>query len=107
VLSLSASARWRDDYRIDGQRWQPGLSWTLSPQVNFAVNHRVTLLGALSFSQREPLRIDGQAQSQARRELGFRAGLGFTPAAGHTLFMTGDYSQAASAGMTLQWLYEL
>jgi len=107
VLSFTASAAWNDSYRVEGQRWEPGIDWSLSPQVNFAVNHRVTLIGGLTFRRSEELRIDGAVRQRSSEELAFSTGLGFTPAPRHTVFLTGQYSNASSGGLSLRWLYEL
>ena len=107
VLSLTAALRWRGAYRQSEQRWNPGINWSLSSQVNFAVNHRVTLFGGVSYSHRERTRIDGVPQGRAVNDVGFRLGLGFTPAIGNSLFVSGEYQSSAAGAVSLQWLREL
>lgn len=107
VLSLTASADWPAGYRRGGRRHRPGAAWSVSPQVNFAVNHRVTLIGGLSLSRRQAPRVDGAALGRGTERLALRAGVGLTLGAGQTLFLTGEYSTAGAGGLSLQWLHDL
>jgi hypothetical protein len=108
VLSLSAAYGLRRPYGQNGHRVRPGSLWRVAPQVNFAVNHRVTLVGGLSFSGSEAARIDGTAVGTRRETVGWQAGLGYRLGPENTLFLSGDFAvDGTGSGMSLQWFSAL
>jgi hypothetical protein len=107
VLSLNGGVKLRTAYQLDGQRVQPGHSWWLTPQVNFAVNGQVTLIGGLSYQQQLPAIVAGATVSDRRQRIGYRAGVAYAPDRRNSLFMTGDFSADAGGGaLSLQWNYQ-
>lgn len=102
VLSLNVvlGRAWEDN--VDGA--QTATYWTLSPEVNFAVNPRVTLLWGLNFSRQEDRR---DLRGAAQETVALRAGLGFAFGPGDTVFLLGNGAGAqAPARLTLQWFHQ-
>jgi hypothetical protein len=96
---------------VFGRSWEDGAGgtrtethWTLSPEVNFAVNSRVTLLWGLTFTRQE----GGRGLSGAAPEtVSLRAGLGFAIGPGDTIFLLGNGAGAQAPGrLTLQWFHQ-
>lgn len=107
VLSLSARVELSRSYESDGLTIDPGIAWSLAPQLNFAVNHRITLIGGLSFTRRAPDQIAGETYRSARERVGLSAGLGFALLPRQTLFLNGETgSDSGDASLSLQWFYE-
>jgi hypothetical protein len=104
VVSLTASVDVFPSYAEAAERIRPGANWSLVPQVNFSVNHRVTLIGGLTFNRREETTIAGRPAAPSQERVGARAGLAFAPGGSSRVFLFGDYG-AASGSVSLQWLY--
>ena len=108
VLSLSARYRVRRATEVDGRRFDRSYSWQVAPQVNFAVNHRVTLVGGLVLDVNEAARVEGVRWGSTRESLALRSGLGFRLGARSTLFVTGDIvADGGTNGVSLQWFQTL
>ena len=108
VLSLSARYRVRRATDVDGRRYDQSYSWQLAPQVNFAVNHRVTLIGALVLHVNEAARVEGVRWGATGESLALRSGLGFRMGARSTLFVSGDVvAEGGTSGVSLQWFQTL
>ena len=108
VLSLTAAYAYRREARQGGRAIGDRYSWSLVPQVNFAVNHRVTLVGGLSFSYAQAPRVDGLATGFARERFGLRGGLGLRLSPRSTIFCSGELaSEAGGNQLSLRWFYTI
>ena len=105
VLSLSGQVHLPRSYRTRDLRVQPGQRWSVTPQVNFAVNQHVTLLGGVTFARGEPDRAGGVRVGPASEQLALRAGLGHGLGRDDTLFLFGDLGTGGSGGVSLQWYH--
>lgn len=106
VLSLSAAYVYQRPYKSGLLRVQPGASWSLTPQVNFAVNQRVTLIGGLSVQRRRALRAQGIRLGPDEEDIELRVGLGFGATQNSTWFLLGGLSPGSNGGnLSLRWFY--
>ena len=113
VLSLFASLQHERDSSIDafpGSEGdvvlEPGLGWHIEPAINFAVNPQITLLGAMSYSQRSPLQIDGVSNAVRERQVALRLGVGYAPVREHSIFLSAAMTSDAGGGLNLRWFWE-
>jgi hypothetical protein len=88
VLSLAARYQREAPERGAAGR-RPGALFSADAAVNFAVNHRVTLIGGFGLSRREPDRVANRAIGGTRLRSSVDLGLALGPWAGGTLFLRG------------------
>lgn len=102
-LVLSVAVRYRQQRLAPGAA-AAGSGWSVLPQVNFAVNPQVTLIGGLSLNSSAGQR-DAPAVPAFNSSL--RLGLGYAPGPQHTVFLQTDISTAGgeSSGLSMEWLY--
>lgn len=107
VLSLAVSQEWRLSRDFANGTLKPGNVLTLRPQVNFAVNHRVTLIGGVSWQRRAGDRFDGVTIARSRHRTGLSLGLGLLASARSTVFLDSHVSTSGDRGasLSLEWLY--
>lgn len=107
VLSLAVSHEWRLERDFAGGSLDPGAVLTLRPQVNFAVNHRVTLTGGISWQRRAGDRFDGAALASSWHQTGLAMGLGLLASARSTVFVDSHVFTSGDSGasLSLEWLY--
>ncbi len=107
VLSLAVSQEWRLPRDFTGGRLDPGDVLTLRPQVNFAVNHRVTLSGGVSWQRRAGDRFEGSSLVGSRHQTGLSMGLGLLASARSTVFLDSHVFTSGDSGasLSLEWLY--
>jgi hypothetical protein len=86
----------------------PGDRLRLTPQINFAVNGRVTLIGGFELALLQPDRIDGRSVGSRRTGTGVQLGLGYALGSASTVFVQTEFATggAAGAGASIEWLYE-
>lgn len=106
---VSLSARYRGQANAGTMSGNPSAthSLLLAPQVNFAVNAEVTLVGGLSLQYREE---DGDRVGDApsRVATALRLGLGYAPSRRSTIFFNTRVATSGAsrgAGFDLEWLY--
>lgn len=104
---LSLAARYRHQRAGEDVTRSSGHNVLLAPQVNFAVNAEVTLLGGLSLQYRDT----GPGAGGDGRETidsALRLGLGYAASRRSTLFLNTTIATSGSgrgAGLDLEWLY--
>lgn len=104
VLSMATTLRLRRDFEASELTIDPGYHWSVAPQVNFAVNHRVTLIGGLAFSHEAATTVDGEQRTTPSEQVNLRLGLGYALSPGDTLFFSGDFAATQRRGaLSLQW----
>lgn len=82
-------------------------NFLLAPQVNFAVNAQVTLLGGLSLQYRDAGSGAGD-DARASLDSALRLGLGYAASRRSTLFLNTTIAtsgRGGGAGLDLEWLY--
>ncbi|MEQ9462440.1 MAG: hypothetical protein RJQ10_02170 [Haliea sp.] len=107
VLSLAVSHEWRLSRDFASGTLEPGDVLALRPQVNFAVNHRVTLTGGVSWQRRAGDRFDGATIAGSRHQTGLAMGLGLLASERSTVFLDSHIATSGDSGarLTLEWLY--
>lgn len=107
VLSLAAGYEMRGARDIAGGRLQPGNLLFLQPQVNFAVNYRVTLTGGVSLQIRERETINDATFSLREHSTALNLGLGVLTGEQSTVFVDTRIGTSGdeSAQLVLEWLY--
>ena len=107
VLSLSANYRRQRERSLDPGGSGASEMLVLAPQVNFAVNAQVTLVGGLSVQYQtgnvSPLDDRGSTVSTA-----LRLGIGYAAGRRTTLFLNTNVATSGAdrgAGFDLEWLY--
>lgn len=107
VLSLAVSHEGRRSREFSGGSLDPGNVLTLRPQVNFAVNHRVTLTGGISWQRRAGDRFDGAPVASSRHQTGLSMGLGLLASPRSTVFIDTHVFTSGDNGasLSLEWLY--
>lgn len=105
VLSVSARYRRQIEHRATSGGPSTLHSLLLAPQVNFAVNAKVTLVGGLSLQYRDPP-LDTDTAGGARVDTALRLGLGYAASRHSTIFFNTNIATAGrSSGFDLEWLY--
>ena len=106
VLSLTGAVALRRSYREARRSAGAVHSWSLAPQVSFAVNHRVTLSGGLVFAHSDAQRFDGVRSGWSSEALALRAGLGYALTLRSTLFLQGDFASGVGGNrVSLRWFH--
>ncbi|MDO8860508.1 hypothetical protein Q6D67_02255 [Haliea sp. E1-2-M8] len=107
VLSLAVSHEWRLSRDFAGGRLNPGDVLTMRPQVNFAVNRRVTLTGGISWQRSAGDRFDGTTLARSRHQTGLSLGLGLLASPRSTVFVDSHVFTSGDSGasLSLEWLY--
>lgn len=108
-LVLSLSAQYQHSRARDTAlgSYRPGAQWTLTPQVNFAVNYRVTLTGGVTLQHRAHDRLSRRAVSPSAYRSALNLGLGLLMGERTTLFAETRVSTSGGDGaaLMLDWLY--
>lgn len=107
VLSVATRYRYQGDAGTAAIHVPGTHNLLLVPQVNFAVNANVTLVGGLSLQYRD---IDSQraADTQSRMATALRLGLGYAAGRQSTFFVNTHIVTSGAnegAGFDLEWLY--
>lgn len=107
VLSLAAHYQHSEARETALGGYRPGARWWLQPQVNFAVNYRVTLIGGVTVQRRASDRLDGRALASPRYLTGLNLGLGLLLGERSTLFAETRVATSGGdhAALLLDWLY--
>ena len=102
-LLLSAVARYdhRGDYRVDGFTFDPGESFSLTPQLAFAVNHLVTLTGGIRWEWHDSSRLKGRDLTINRTRTSLLAGLGYSWSEDLSVTLNGEFAVSDVAGSKL------
>lgn len=105
VLSVSARYRRQNGHRAASGGASTVHSLMVAPQVNFAVNAKVTLVGGLSLQYRDPP-LDTDTAGGARVDTALRLGLGYAASRRSTIFFNTNIDTAGrGSGFDLEWLY--
>lgn len=107
VLSVSGRYRYEGLPEAAAFRAAAAHSLVLAPQVNFAVNANVTLVGGLSMQYRDVSENPGVA-AESRIATALRLGLGYAAGRHSTFFVNTNIATSGSgggAGFDLEWLY--
>jgi len=107
VLSLAAGYEYNAPREIAAGELEAGDQFYLVPQVNFAVNHKITLTGGVGLQIRQGDEIDGAKVSQRKNTTDVLLGLGFAASGRSTIFFQSRFATAGgrSAILSLDWLY--
>jgi hypothetical protein len=108
VLSIAMGYEFSSDRELIEQELDPGNEWFVSPQLNFAVNHKVTLIGGIAIHVRQGDEIDGRQVTARKSSTQALLGLGFAPTASSTIFVQSRFNTGGdrSANLSLDWLYQ-
>lgn len=107
VVSLSARYRYQRERSHAGADSHPSRSILLAPQVNFAVNTRVTLVGGLSAQYRDVSAVRS-AEGASGVASWLRFGVGYAASGRSTMFLNTSVATSGAgqgAGFDLEWLY--
>ncbi|MFN2289353.1 MAG: hypothetical protein ABR578_13565 [Chromatocurvus sp.] len=105
VLSVSARYRRQNSNRAASGGASEAHSLLLAPQVNFAVNAHVTLIGGLSLQYQDPP-LNTDTAGGARVDTALRLGLGYAASRHSTIFFNTNIATAGrGSGFDLEWLY--
>lgn len=107
VLSVSARYRRQSEHHAASGGPSEVHSLLLAPQVNFAVNAEVTLIGGLSLQYQEP-RLDADTAGGAGVDTALRLGLGYAASRHSTIFFNTSIATSETgqgSGFDLEWLY--
>lgn len=107
VLSLAAGYEVRSARAVAAGQFSPGNLFYLQPQVNFAVNYRVTLTGGVALQIREREKINGAPVSLREHGTALNLGLGVLAGEHSTVFVDTRIGTSGddSAQLMLEWLY--
>lgn len=107
VLSLSMQYQHRLARDTALGNYDPGGQWTLKPQVNFAVNYRVTLVGGVTLQHRAADRLGRRRLTPSAYHSALNLGLGLLVGEHSTLFAETHVSTSGGEGaaLMLDWLY--
>jgi len=108
VLSLALSYEWRRPRAIGALRYDPGDILRLQPQVNFAVNRRVTLIGGLSWQYIGRERLDAAPVAGSLYQTGLTFGLGLQAGPDSIIFVDTRVATSGGRGASLgvDWHYQ-
>lgn len=107
VLSLSARYRYQEHPDNAAPNVTGAHNLLLAPQVNFAVNASVTLVGGLSLRYRD-VNTDPSVGNEHSVATALRLGLGYAAGRHSTFFLNANIATSGSdagAGFDLEWLY--
>jgi hypothetical protein len=107
VLSLALSCEWRRPRAMGARRYDPGDIVRLQPQVNFAVNRRVTLIGGLSWQYVGRERVNTTPVAGSLYQTGLTFGLGLQAGPGSIIFVDTRVATSGGRGASLgvDWHY--
>ncbi|GAB3311552.1 hypothetical protein [Haliea atlantica] len=107
VLSVAAQYQHQLAQRTALGDYRPGSQWVLRPQVNFAVNYRVTLVGGVTLQHRGRDRLAEQTLAGASYLSALNLGLGLLVGERSTLFADTQITTSGGDGASLsfEWLY--
>jgi hypothetical protein len=108
VLSVAMGYEFSSDREFIEQELNPGNEFFISPQLNFAVNHKVTLIGGIALHIRQGDEINGGQVTARTSSTQALLGLGFAPTAHSTIFIQSRFNTGGdrSANLSLDWLYQ-
>lgn len=108
VLSMSVQYQHSQSRDTDLGSYRPGAQWALNPQVNFAVNYRVTLVGGVTLQHRETGTMDGSDFNPSGYQTALNLGLGLLVGRHSTLFAETRIATSGGEGaaLMLDWLYQ-
>ena len=108
VLSIAIGYELSSPRDLGQQTLNPGDEFYVFPQLNFAVNHKVTLIGGIGLRSRQGDEIDGRRVTSRKTSTQALVGMGFAPATGTTVFIQSRYTTGGSrsANISLDWLYQ-
>lgn len=106
VLSLAVSYQAQRGRASERGRIAPGNSIGITPLLNFAVNHRVSLSSGLLWRWQQGTRIDGVRWLPDSSQADLLLGLGFSPSRGSSLFLQSRFNvnRGGSAQLVLDWI---
>lgn len=107
VLSVSGRYRYQRFSETAAFAAPAAHSLVLAPQVNFAVNANVTLVGGFSMQYRD-VSEDSIVAAESRIATALRLGLGYAAGRHSTFFLNTHVATSGSAGgagVDLEWLY--
>ena len=107
VLSLAAGYEYTAARNISAGELDPGDQFYLVPQINFAVNHKITLIGGIGLRIRQSDELNGHKASSRNNTTDALLGLGFAPSGRSTVFLQSRFATGGgrSASLSLDWLY--
>jgi hypothetical protein len=107
VLSVGVGYEHRRPRTVFGRDFTPGATGWLIPQVNFAVNERVTLIGGFGLYLRGADRWRGLSRGERHTLTTLRLGSGLALGRRSTAFFSGDFAVSGerSARIALDWVY--
>ena len=108
VLSVAAGYEYRRAIEVASIHVDPGdLIW-LAPQVNFAVNERVTLVGGFGVYFQSAERLERREVGGRRTMTSLRMGSGVEMSPRSTVFLMADFAAVGqrSARVAVDWVYE-
>jgi hypothetical protein len=108
VLSLAVLCEWRGARSIGPSRYDPGDTLRLQPQVNFAVNPRVTLIGGLSWQYAEADRVDAVRPAGSLYQTDLSFGLGLQAGRDSIIFVDTRVATSGGRGASVgvDWHYQ-
>lgn len=107
VLSVAAQYQYHQEQRTALGHYRPGSQWVFRPQVNFAVNYRVTLVGGVTLQHRGRDRLAERTVAGAGYLSALNLGLGLLVGERSTLFADTQITTSGGDGaaLSLEWLY--
>ena len=107
VLSLAAGYEYRRRRSIGDLKLDPGDTAWVIPQINFAVNERVTLIGGFGVYFRQADELHALPRGERQTLTTLRLGSGVALGRHSTLFLGGDFAASGqrSARFALDWIY--
>lgn len=92
---------------VDGHRLVPGERIAIQPQVNFAVNHRVSILGGVGCRIFTPSKLNGAAFTTRETLIVTQLGMGFQLGKRSMLFANTEFAVVGeeSASLEVEWSY--
>lgn len=108
VLSVAMGYQFSSSREFIDREFDPGNEFFVSPQLNFAINHKVTLIGGISLRIRQGDEIEGRQVTTSTSSTQALVGLGFTPTVDSTIFIQSRFTTGGdrSANLSVDWLYQ-
>ncbi len=107
VVSLAAGYEYRRRRSVGDLELDPGDTAWVIPQINFAVNERVTLIGGFGVYFRQADELHALPRGERQTLTTLRLGSGVALGKRSTVFLGGDFAASGqrSARFTLDWIY--
>jgi len=108
VLSLTAGYQKQGNNKLGGVTIDTGDSVYVSPRINFAVNHRVTLIGGIGLHLQAASYGADQLLANREHSSSVLLGAGLVPGPRSTLFIYSNMSlgSRSSANVSVNWRYD-